>query len=60
MTEFECVKQLAPMAEALITIRDKKLYRDRYSTFEDYVRERWGDQCLRILAAWEEARSEQN
>ena len=60
MTESECIKLMAPVAEALITIRDKELYRNQYATFEDYVRERWGDQYLRVLAAWEKARSEQN
>src|ERR1017187_10161609 len=27
---------------ALMAIRDKRLYRDHYATFEDYCRERWG------------------
>jgi hypothetical protein len=27
---------------ALLTIRDSRLYRQNYATFEDYCRERWG------------------
>lgn len=30
------------VARALTEIRDRRLYRDGYSTFEDYCRERWG------------------
>ena len=38
---------------ALVTIRDKRLYRDHYATFEAYCRERWGssrthmNRCIR-------------
>ena len=27
---------------ALLTIRDRRLYRAQYKTFEDYCQERWG------------------
>ena len=30
------------MGNALLTIRDKRLYRDEFGTFETYCRERWG------------------
>jgi hypothetical protein len=30
------------VAKALAAIRDRRLYREDYSTFEDYCRERWG------------------
>ncbi|MFA5377850.1 MAG: hypothetical protein WC455_19020 [Dehalococcoidia bacterium] len=30
------------VGDALLAIRDKRLYRAEYSTFEDYCRERWG------------------
>lgn len=30
------------VGQALMTIRDKRLYRLQYTTFEDYCRERWG------------------
>ena len=60
MTESECINKMAPVAEALITIRDKKLYREHYATFEDYVADRWGEECLKTLAVWEEARRERN
>ena len=60
LTESECIEKLAPMAEALITMRDKKLYRFTHATFEDYVKERWGEKVLKILAGWEEARRERN
>lgn len=30
------------VGSALLEIRDSRLYRDSYSTFEDYCRERWG------------------
>ena len=30
------------VGEALLAIRDKRLYRESHATFEDYCRERWG------------------
>lgn len=30
------------VGEALLRIRDGRLYRDSYATFEDYCRDRWG------------------
>ena len=60
LTESECIEQSAPVAEALIKIRDHKLYPQNYATFEDYVKERWGEKVLKTLAEWEEARRERN
>jgi hypothetical protein len=60
MTESECIKEMASTAEALIAIRDKKLYPAQYATFEDYVRDRWGEEFLKTLAVWEGARRERN
>jgi hypothetical protein len=60
LTETECIEQLAPVAEVLIKIRDRKLYLRNYATFEDYVKGRWGERILKLLAEWEEARGERN
>jgi hypothetical protein len=60
MSESECIEKMASVAESLIAIRDKKLYRDRYETFEDYIGDRWGEEFLKSLAVWEEARRERN
>lgn len=39
------------VGQALKSIRDQRLYRDQYETFEDYCRERWGftDERARLL-----------
>jgi hypothetical protein len=47
MTESECIKKSASVAEVLIAIRDKNLYPAQYATFEDYVRDRWGEEYLK-------------
>ena len=60
MTEEDCIKKMEPVARALITIRDKKLYRERYATFEDYTRCEWGSETLAMLAVWENAIRERN
>lgn len=42
------------VGDALLQIRDSKLYRSDYSTFEDYCRERWGwnrRYCNRLIEA---------
>jgi hypothetical protein len=44
----------------LITIRDRRLFRDKYATFEDYVRDKWGEVILKNLEVWEKATSERN
>lgn len=36
------LKTFTEVGSALMDIRDKRLYRADYSTFEDYCRERWG------------------
>jgi hypothetical protein len=36
------LKSFRKVALALQQIRDRKLYRDQYGTFDEYVRERWG------------------
>lgn len=44
------------VGNALLEIRDNRLYRDEYSTFEDYCKERWGmvrQQANRLIAAAE-------
>jgi hypothetical protein len=44
----------ARVGEALARIRDKKLYKNEYASFELYCRERWGfgrSQCSRYIAA---------
>jgi len=53
--ESECIAQMESVAKALIKIRDQKLYRDEFATFEDYVRARFGAEVLNILATWEQA-----
>lgn len=35
-------KSVVTVGKALAEIRDRRLYRDHYSTFENYVRTRWG------------------
>ncbi len=49
-------KYLRDRADALTTIRDKKLYRINFDTFQDYCRERWGkdrNSIYRVLEAYE-------
>lgn len=44
------------VGEALLNIRDKRLYRSQYSTFEEYCRERWGmrrDYANKLISASE-------
>jgi len=44
------------VGNALLTIRDKRLYQEQWATFEDYCRERWGmvrRQADRLIAAAE-------
>ena len=60
MTEAECIKNMEREAKALITIRDRRLFRDKYATFEDYVRDKWGEVILKNLEVWEKATSERN
>jgi len=36
------LKTFVDVGSALLAIRDKRLYRARYGTFEDYCQERWG------------------
>lgn len=36
------VQKILEAGKALKLIRDKRLYKDKYKTFEDYCRERWG------------------
>ena len=36
------LKTFVDVGSALMAIRDSRLYREKYSTFEDYCRERWG------------------
>ncbi len=53
MTESECIKKAVSVAEALIAIRDKNFCPAQYATFEDYVRDRWGEEYLKIdLNSW--------
>ena len=33
---------MVDMGKALYTIREKRLFRGEYATFEDYVRRKWG------------------
>ena len=45
---------------ALRAIRDKRLYRQNYATFEDYCRERWGwvaSRARQLIAAAEVAKT---
>jgi hypothetical protein len=60
MTEAECIKKMEPVAKALITIRDRRLFRDKYATFEDYVRDNRGEECLKNLEVWEKATNARN
>ena len=44
------------VGQALLTIREKRLYRLEFGTFEDYCRDRWGMQrqyANRMIAASE-------
>lgn len=36
------IKSYIELGDALTTIRDERLYREKYSNFEDYCQERWG------------------
>lgn len=36
------LKTFVEVGHALLTVRDKRLYRHRFATFEEYVRGRWG------------------
>lgn len=48
------------VGEALLEIRDSRLYRDTHGSFEDYCRERWGfseSRASRLIAASEVARA---
>ena len=36
------LQMFVAVGQALLTIRDQRLYRQDYATFEDYCRERWG------------------
>jgi hypothetical protein len=36
------LKTFVEVGNALAEIRDSRLYRESYATFEDYCRERWG------------------
>jgi hypothetical protein len=51
---------MEPVAKALITIRDQRLFRDKYATFEDYVRDNRGEECLKNLEVWEKATNARN
>ena len=37
----QCTESFCAVGKALKTIRDKKLYRDNYNSFETYCRDRW-------------------
>ena len=45
------LKSFVEVGTALLDIRDKRLYRNGYGTFEDYCKERWGftDERARLL-----------
>ena len=50
------LRTFTDVVNALLAIRDKRLYRVRYGTFEDYCRKRWGmvrRQANRLIAAAE-------
>jgi hypothetical protein len=50
------LKTFVDVGTALMEIRDKRLYRQQYGTFEDYCRERWGmvrQNANRLIAAAE-------
>ena len=36
------IKAFCEMGKALVTIRDRKLYRETHGTYEDYCKDRWG------------------
>ena len=36
------LRTFVEVGEALLEIRDRRLYRESHKTFEDYCRERWG------------------
>jgi hypothetical protein len=47
-------KAFCEVGQALIDIRDERLYREEYATFEDYVSQRWGmkhSQAYRLIDA---------
>ena len=50
------LKSFIDVGNALLTIRDNRLYKDGHATFEDYCRERWGmvrRQADRLISAAE-------
>lgn len=59
-SEEKCIKEMGPAVRALIEVRDRKLYRETHATFEDYVRAKWGEKTLKMLAVWGEAVRERN
>ena len=48
------IQSMKPVAEALITIRDQKLYRDKFNSFEEYCCTRWGAEIFNALKDYEE------
>ena len=40
------LKTFVDVGNALLAIRDKRLYRQGFGTFEDYCKDRWGWLCL--------------
>lgn len=56
----EGLRTFVDVGNALLTIRDKRLYRDEYGTFEAYCQERWGwtrQHANRTIAAAEIVRN---
>ena len=45
--------QIEETCQALRKIRDGRLYREEYATFEEYVEEKWSADLLTLLAEWE-------
>jgi hypothetical protein len=52
--------QIEETCQALRRIRDGRLYREKYATFEEYVEKKWSADILTILAEWEAYVRERN
>jgi hypothetical protein len=54
------VAKYGPTMKALQDIRDKRLYIETHKTFESYVKEKFGEDLLVLLAEWEKVLSQHN
>ena len=51
------LEETEAMCRAMAEIRDKRLYRVSHKSFEDYARDKFTPEEMKLLAAWEEYHS---